>query len=432
MNANIPLPPFRLANMRTGERNVHVVETFHANQQDQKTTSRNMMYLPLCTVCLLLSARWAIVDATEIDDNARKRHKPYFRILDPVKVLKTPVTPVKSTSVPMNSPLMNTAAPKKVIKTYSPVVAVKKSMKIIGSSTPKRSSLKTEAPFSISTSGSPVISKKSVKSPAFPVMKTTAPSSSKIGIKKSIKRSIKKSIKTKVPCPKFKKSLKKGKKSAIYDGCKVSSWRSQIMETYHVTRIFTKMYSSFSRQTQRPSDGRSTQPTATPNASPTVQPIARPTTAPTGSPVVPPTVKPTAKPSLAPTVSMKPTSLPTFAPTAYNCASPVGRSLDINNAISSISSSVTPGTPQAKALSWLLNVDTTTNACNGLDKIRQRYSLAVFFYSTLGPTWYAKAYWLELQDECSWYGVTCTNGSVTSLFMGTFCYIFLCFLSMYI
>jgi len=197
------------------------------------------------------------------------------------------------------------------------------------------------------------------------------------------------------------------------------------MKTRHVTRIFTKMYSSFSLQTQRPSDGRSTQPTATPNASPTVQPIARPTTAPTGSPVVPPTVKPTAKPSLAPTVSMKPTSLPTFAPTAYNCASPVGRSLDINNAVSSISSSVTPGTPQAKALSWLLNVDTTTNACNGLDKIRQRYSLAVFFYSTIGSNWYDKANWLGPQDECSWYGVTCTNSLVTSLFMGTSCDIFI-------
>lgn len=92
--------------------------------------------------------------------------------------------------------------------------------------------------------------------------------------------------------------------------------------------------------------------------------------------------------------------------------------MDINNVVSSLSSSVTPNSPQANALSWLLNTDTVTNACNGLDQIRQRYSLAVFYFSTAGPTWYSQAYWLGPQDECTWYGVTCTNSSVTTLYMG--------------
>jgi hypothetical protein len=108
-----------------------------------------------------------------------------------------------------------------------------------------------------------------------------------------------------------------------------------------------------------------------------------------------------------------------LASAAYSCDSTDGRYLNIINAVAWISRFVTPGLPQAKALSWLLNVDTDTNACDGFHNIYQRYSLAVFFFSTIGSDWADNTSWLGQQDECSWYGVTCTNGFVTSLFMGT-------------
>ena len=161
-------------------------------------------------------------------------------------------------------------------------------------------------------------------------------------------------------------------------------------------------------------------PTAKPTAKKTEKPSAQYTDVPTSQPTVHPTAKPTAQPTLSPTISMKPSATPTLAPTAYNCSSPFGRSSDIKTVVSSISTSVIPGSPQAQALSWLLINDTATNACNGSDQISQRYSLTVFFYSTMGPDWNHTALWLGPEDECSWFGVRCTNnGFVTSLELGT-------------
>ena len=73
-----------------------------------------------------------------------------------------------------------------------------------------------------------------------------------------------------------------------------------------------------------------------------------------------------------------------------------------------------PGSPQDLALKWLLNFDTKTNGCKGLDGITQRYILAVFYYSTDGNNWFNKSSWLGASNECTWYGVKCTNG-VSSL-----------------
>ena len=87
--------------------------------------------------------------------------------------------------------------------------------------------------------------------------------------------------------------------------------------------------------------------------------------------------------------------------------------------MASISSVIEPMSPEDLALSWLLNEDTETNACGGLDRIIQRYILAVFYFSTNGSDWKNKTKWLLRDNECTWYGVTCSGGIVvTSLFMG--------------
>lgn len=108
----------------------------------------------------------------------------------------------------------------------------------------------------------------------------------------------------------------------------------------------------------------------------------------------------------------------------YNCTKPINRNRDINEIIASVSSTIIPGTPQDLALQWLLNNDTSTNACGGGDRIRQRFALAVFFFSTNGFNWTIKTSWLGPTDECAWYGLNCVDGMVTSLEMGKFVMLF--------
>jgi hypothetical protein len=118
---------------------------------------------------------------------------------------------------------------------------------------------------------------------------------------------------------------------------------------------------------------------------------------------------------------VKPTVTPSLAPTTYDCAKPINRNRDINSIVESVSSGIIPGSPQDLALQWLLHNDTATNACDGGDRIRQRFALAVFYYSTKGSDWEkGKTSWLGPSDECTWYGVVCLGGKVTSLEMGMF------------
>lgn len=88
--------------------------------------------------------------------------------------------------------------------------------------------------------------------------------------------------------------------------------------------------------------------------------------------------------------------------------------------IRTVASNLSPtGFPNQQALNWILNVDTATNSCNnGAVRIRQRYILAAFFYSTSGQTWKAKEGWLSPEDECkAWRGISCVNGEVTKIML---------------
>jgi Leucine-rich repeat (LRR) protein len=77
-----------------------------------------------------------------------------------------------------------------------------------------------------------------------------------------------------------------------------------------------------------------------------------------------------------------------------------------------------PGSPQAKALDWILNSDVAT-LCPGADNLYQRYALAVLYYSTGGDENEACiasqaancsiSTWLSEVSECSWGGIVCDN-----------------------
>lgn len=83
-----------------------------------------------------------------------------------------------------------------------------------------------------------------------------------------------------------------------------------------------------------------------------------------------------------------------------------------------------PESAQSKALTWVAGSGTYP----GMDRAErvQRYALAVFYYSTFQkshnfsqqPTgWSSSTRWLSQESECTWEGILCTNGKVSSILL---------------
>jgi hypothetical protein len=201
------------------------------------------------------------------------------------------------------------------------------------------------------------------------------------------------------------------------------------------------------------------EPTMTPTYFPTPNPTDEPTANPTAGPTPRPTRKPTEAPSMTPTLS--PTYSPTLAPTELATEEPTlkcnlsgeARSVRMKAALRSVSSASdleTSGTPQNRAISWLLTQD-TRYLCHDDEYLIQRYILAVFYFSTRGIRWIectapldfdsqeeidasnencfiepfpgsGSDAWLTPSSECLWGGVVCNgldSGEVNRLDMGT-------------
>jgi hypothetical protein len=72
-----------------------------------------------------------------------------------------------------------------------------------------------------------------------------------------------------------------------------------------------------------------------------------------------------------------------------------------------------PLTPQGQAFRWIwLNDVRQLDPCES-EAFRQRYALAVLYHSTRGDEWTDSTGWLSEAHECSWYGVTCDEESMT-------------------
>ena len=58
-----------------------------------------------------------------------------------------------------------------------------------------------------------------------------------------------------------------------------------------------------------------------------------------------------------------------------------------------------------------------TAGCDGVVQIPLSECLALesLYNSTAGPQWFERAGWLVTTTPCSWYGVTCQGGHVTTL-----------------
>lgn len=149
-----------------------------------------------------------------------------------------------------------------------------------------------------------------------------------------------------------------------------------------------------------------------------------PTSHPTYSPTPLPTVHPTPMASESPSISA--------APTAKCNMDRVSRAVFLRSLLRDVPDPtlmVTEGSAQSRAWTWLLEED-DLYICPADSNVVQRYVMAVFYYSTLGDSWFSCANndntpcprgadtyrWLTGANECNWFGIDCDkNGVVTGM-----------------
>jgi Leucine-rich repeat (LRR) protein len=186
---------------------------------------------------------------------------------------------------------------------------------------------------------------------------------------------------------------------------------------------FTMPPSVPSPSLSQPPDGPSSSP-------PPIEPTGAP--APIGSTGAPEPIGPTSipapiGPSGAPATNAPSEVSPTTTPNAepVESSSPTLQESDLlqlltENSLDDGEALSTPGTPQNEAYQWLQSNAFLSTYSN--NQTLQRYALAVFFYSTSGPTTWDAAIrddgWVTNAPECEWASTAnnqCTNNSYTSL-----------------
>ena len=151
------------------------------------------------------------------------------------------------------------------------------------------------------------------------------------------------------------------------------------------------------------------------------------------SPTQKKTYKPTASSSIglktfAPTLPpVVETGAPTIKPTAFGTSlcftTPTQRAKEILANLLSVTDLTTfqdTQAPQRKALDFIINTDDFI-ACPDSPNLVQRYILSAFYYATNGETWIecsndinsscSEVRWLSKDNECLWFGNSCTGGS---------------------
>ena len=188
-------------------------------------------------------------------------------------------------------------------------------------------------------------------------------------------------------------------------------------------------------------------PTPNPTPPPTPGPTPPPTPGPTPGPTPPPTPGPTPAPTPGPTLAPTPrptTAAPTTPAPTFTCNfSPEDRAIAIADILRQVSNPidfVAPFSPQSRSLKWITE-DDSLYLCPDDPFLIQRYTMAVFYFSTDGPNWVecsapadlsdpnsireANANcnleveigqggtdaWLTPVSECQWGGVACDTVS---------------------
>ena len=110
------------------------------------------------------------------------------------------------------------------------------------------------------------------------------------------------------------------------------------------------------------------------------------------------------------TFTQKPALLPTSVPTSWD------RNVHIKNTVLTISGSVAldGSTSQNAAMRWLLHNDTRLSQRSGdndSSSLKQRYVLALMYFSLHGEHWKKSGGFLSGRGECEWVGVKCNHSS---------------------
>lgn len=111
------------------------------------------------------------------------------------------------------------------------------------------------------------------------------------------------------------------------------------------------------------------------------------------------------------------TASPSMGPSELDPIKVEATELYIFDQISSSDDLQTPDSPQNQAWLWLLsrdqNISLSNNMTqNGVQKLRARYILAVFYFALGGNEWTSSHDWLSgVSDECDWEFITCNDTS---------------------
>lgn len=191
-----------------------------------------------------------------------------------------------------------------------------------------------------------------------------------------------------------------------------------------------------------PSDSKSPSASDNPSVSPTVSSmptmkVGDPTAAPSSFPSAIPTTTPSNSPSTTAPTTEPPTMVPTFAGCGFSAESRVQAILSILDAVADPVLIRDGTSSQGLATQWLIE-DDEFRICPDDDKLIQRWSMAVMYFSTGGPDWFqcsgdeaatdicgaedpfvGKQRFLSGVSECDWAGISCITGCVSEVEFGT-------------
>ena len=130
--------------------------------------------------------------------------------------------------------------------------------------------------------------------------------------------------------------------------------------------------------------------------------------------VAPTTEVPTVAPSSMP--SMAPSSMPTIGTDSVAVIEYINSVRFTTEPITYPAPMDGSATPEELAVHWLLLEDPLQLQIE-MDQTQlvQRYSLATLYYGMNGPSWLENSGWLTAEDECTWFGVECSNGNVETI-----------------
>lgn len=159
-------------------------------------------------------------------------------------------------------------------------------------------------------------------------------------------------------------------------------------------------------------------PTQPPVASPPLGTPAGGSPVSTPAPVPPvstpaPVVRPTQPPFALPVNTLAPVNPPVATLSRSESIAAFINTITLTGRF--ISYPPTTGSPEERALQWLIDEDSlqlSADSGPGRFRLTQRYAMAVFYFTTNGSAWFDSSGWLGGGSECTWFGVNhCYDGT---------------------